>query len=179
MDRPFPPLGKGKNIFVGHLTDIFSSLVPEEWINVIFHHCRQYDNKYIFQTKDPGNIFKFFSLPPNSMVGTTIETNRFDLTKAYSKAPDPALRAMALHYIPPPKFLTIEPILDFDVDEMLKLIETAEPSFINIGADSKGHGLIEPPADKIIRLIGFITMMGIEIREKSNLDRLIKVNNNA
>jgi len=45
---------------------------------------------------------------------------------------------------------------------------------VNIGADSKGHGLPEPSPDKVHALIEKLTGYGIEIREKHNLERLLK-----
>jgi hypothetical protein len=71
-------------------------------------------------------------------------------------------------------FMTIEPVLDFDVDGMLELIDIARPAFLNIGADSKRCGLAEPSADKVLALIEGIRTLGIEIRQKTNLERLLK-----
>jgi hypothetical protein len=113
------------------------------------------------------------------MLGTTIETNR----EAPGHAPHPRHRAVGLmkHLWAPSvtRFITIEPILDFDVIGMIELIECAEPDFINIGADSKGHGLNEPTADKVLSLIDAIKQLGIEIRQKTNLDRILSPNSEA
>jgi hypothetical protein len=72
------------------------------------------------------------------------------------------------------KFITLEPILDFDVDTLSIWIDRIKPDFVNIGADSKNHNLPEPSTDKVKELIENITSMGIEIREKHNLNRLLK-----
>lgn len=53
------------------------------------------------------------------------------------------------------------------------LLDIVRPSFVNIGADSKGHGLIEPSAEKVLALIDGITKTGIEIRQKTNLERIL------
>lgn len=69
------------------------------------------------------------------------------------------------------KMMSIEPIMDFDLVAMVKMISMIEPEFVSIGADSKGHGLKEPPWEKVRELIdrlGGIT----EVREKANLERL-------
>jgi hypothetical protein len=71
------------------------------------------------------------------------------------------------------KFVTIEPIMDFDVDVLFFWIQRILPSFVNIGADSKGRDLTEPPACKVRKLISLIQQAGIEIREKRNLERLL------
>ena len=46
--------------------------------------------------------------------------------------------------------------------------------FVNIGADSKRCSLPEPDADKVRVLIRRLQEAGIEIREKRNLDRMLK-----
>jgi hypothetical protein len=71
-----------------------------------------------------------------------------------------------------PKFLTIEPIMDFDVGPLVELVAEARPGFVNIGADSKRHRLPEPSRDKVLVLVVALRVRGIEVRKKSNLDRL-------
>jgi hypothetical protein len=56
---------------------------------------------------------------------------------------------------------------------MIGLIAHANPHFVNIGADSKGTGLQEPSKEKVLALIDGIKGLGIEIRTKRNLERLI------
>ena len=110
------------------------------------------------------------------MFGTTIETNREELISKYSSAPPPAERVDGIRWVKEQgfkTFITIEPIMDFDVDELSAMIRTANPNWINIGADSKGHNLPEPSGEKILALIENIRQSGIEIRNKSNLKRLL------
>jgi hypothetical protein len=71
------------------------------------------------------------------------------------------------------KFVTIEPVLDFDVDVLAEWIDRIRPEFLNLGADSKSHGLPEPTVDKIMALVAKLKEYGIELREKHNLGRLI------
>ena len=68
--------------------------------------------------------------------------------------------------------MTIEPLLDFDVDILASWIVVINPEFVNIGADSKKHHLPEPSAEKVNDLIRLITEAGMEVREKANLERL-------
>ena len=72
------------------------------------------------------------------------------------------------------KFVTIEPILDFEVVALSNWMKFIKPEFINIGADSKRHNLPEPSMEKVQALIDKLTGYGIEIREKHNLERLRK-----
>jgi hypothetical protein len=43
---------------------------------------------------------------------------------------------------------------------------------VNVGADSKGHGLPEPSFKKVMQLVERLTAAGIEVRNKRNLERL-------
>jgi hypothetical protein len=93
-----------------------------------------------------------------------------------SQAPPPELRYIgikqAASILRQKVFVTIEPILDFDAPELIEWIRQIKPEFVNIGADSKGCGLVEPPWGKVEKLIAGLTETGIAIRKKSNLARL-------
>lgn len=157
--------GTGKMIFMEHCNDLFAGEVPSEWISQILAHCRQYpDNTYVFQTKNPERYHSIKGFPPSCVFGTTIETNR-DM-KDVSKAPAPEQRKDAMVRLTGSKFVTIEPILDFDVDILSSWIAEIRPDFVNIGADSKGHHLPEPTPEKVDELIAALNMHGIEIRRK-------------
>lgn len=167
--------GASKIIFMENCNDLFAEEVPELFIKLITNHCLEWpDNDWVWQTKNPIRYLKRFDLMPlNSIFGCTIETNR-DIPEI-SKAPSPWKRYSAMCCSPmlkAKKFITIEPILDFDVDVMLAWLIHIEPDFVNIGADSKGHGLPEPPLWKVEALIENLQARGIEVREKQNLERL-------
>ena len=110
--------------------------------------------------------------PENSILGCTIETNR-DMPEI-SMAPRPIERMKAMSLLGGRKFITIEPVLDFDVDIFARWIAAIRPEFLNLGADSKGHNLPEPPIEKINALVEKLREYGIELREKHNLKRLMK-----
>lgn len=172
---PFPPLGEGRTIFVGHMCDMWCRETDRDDIVRVLEHCRAFPkNKYVFQTKNPGRvIIEDHLLPDSLLIGTTLETNRSLLALKFSKAPDPINRAAALTHLDCPTFITIEPILDFDLEPFLEMIRTCHPSFVNIGADSKGHKLPEPSAFKVSNLIYRLGVGGIEVKKKSNLERLL------
>jgi hypothetical protein len=71
------------------------------------------------------------------------------------------------------KFVTIEPIMDLDIPDMVSLIKTASPDWVNIGADSKKQNLPEPNSYKVANLIDALRTMNIEVRIKPNLKRLL------
>ena len=167
--------GKGKTIFIEHCNDLFAEDVPEDFIFKILEHCYRYpDNTYVFQTKNPLKYLRFNNLfPVKSIFGITIETNR-DIP-SISNAPKPVDRIDDFFaFKNKRKFITIEPILDFDIYEFRYWINLIKPDFVNIGADSKRHNLPEPSMEKVQALIDKLTEYGIEIREKSNLERLRK-----
>jgi len=167
--------GTGKTIFIENCNDLFADGVPLEWIKRITAHCRTWpDNEYVFQTKNPARVcwFSDVHFPPKVSFGVTVETNREnDLGSAPPRFA--RLRIMIrLRDMFPTTFITIEPIMDFDLEEFAALIIEASPSFVNIGADSKGHGLPEPSIGKVMELVRLLTEAGIEVRVKHNLERL-------
>lgn len=166
--------GKGKTIFIEHCNDLLAFDVIPQHIVRILHHCLDYpDNTYVFQTKNPQRYFDPLiegMFPHNSIFGTTIETNRE--IHGISKAPTPYERMFWMTRLIGRKFVTIEPVLDFDVDILAEWIAWINPEFLNLGADSKGYGLPEPTVEKIMALVERLKEYGVELREKHNLTRL-------
>ncbi|MDD3092204.1 MAG: DUF5131 family protein [Methanoregulaceae archaeon] len=165
-------LGKDKVYFVCSCNDLFADDVPGEFIRSILEKCEQYRcNTYVFQTKNPFRMMDF-EFPFKSVIGVTIETNRLIPT---TDAPQPRERAYFFWKIPRREdiryFLTIEPIMDFDLEKFVDWIETLGPDFVNIGADSKGCGLPEPSPQKVRDLISQLEKF-TEVRVKSNLKRI-------
>lgn len=169
-------LGRDNFIFVGSSTDMFEENVSTLWILLVLEHTRNfYKNKYLFQSKNPARFKQFIPLfPPDTVLGTTIETNRNDMLSKISKAPLVLTRAVIMSHLPVQfkRMVTIEPIMDFDVSELVDLIGKIKPAWVNIGADSKGHNLPEPSKEKIEQLIYELdTFTAVKI--KSNLKRLL------
>jgi DNA repair photolyase len=170
--------GRGNTIFIEHMNDLFARGVPGEWISRILVHTKQYqENTYVFQTKNPAVAWSWRGFfPRDYMIGTTIETNRD--TSVLSLAPRPADRAnyiQKFREIGRRVFVTIEPILLMRPEIMASWMNDIRPEFVNIGADSKGTGLLEPTRDDILELIERLTLAGIPIRKKRNLERILKL----
>ena len=73
IDLPFPNLGEGKVIFVGHLCDMWAETVKDSDILDILAHCMKYpENQYMFQTKNPEKYEKYLSRSLTSICGQTI-----------------------------------------------------------------------------------------------------------
>ena len=163
--------GSGKTIFIEHMNDMFAASIPVNWIYSILRHCNKYPNNcYVFQTKNLERAHWFLaSFPPKFMMGTTIESNYI---YRGTQAPPPEERYKGMLKFKGQKtFVTIEPIMDFD-RVLSSWIISIKPSFVNIGADSKGCGLVEPSPEKILRLIEKLNENEITIRRKTNLKRL-------
>jgi hypothetical protein len=172
-------LGRGNFIFVGSSTDMFADNVSNEWIRRVLEKCRNSDNKYLFQTKNPKRFKEFLSnkenlcdFPKNSILGITLETDM----ESPSQAPLPMSRFAEFnwinnHYREFDKMISIEPIMDFNLDVMLYWIQQIKPKFVSIGADSKNHNLSEPNREKIDALITELEKF-TEVIIKKNMSRL-------
>ena len=170
-------LGEGNFIFVGSSCDIFAEFIDQYWVTSTLAKCSLYaGNKYLFQSKDVFGMSCFMGCmhPVNSVICTTIETNRI-YRPIMGHAPSPENRAKYMQsFLAYKKYVTIEPIMDFDLEPMVELIKRCDPEQVNIGADSGNNHLPEPPLEKVMelldRLSGFTT-----IAKKNNLQRLLNV----
>lgn len=64
--------------------------------------------------------------------------------------------------------------MKFNLITLIDMIQQIKPEFVTIGADSKDHNLPEPTWEEVQALIKELNKAGIEIRQKSNLERLKK-----
>jgi protein gp37 len=172
--------GEDRVMFVGHTCDMWAKDVSDEVIGDILVHCGDFDeNKYVFQSKNPARFNQFKVLSNLVLIlGTTIETNRQTTLDEYSKAPPVIERAEAFYKLRNhacKRFITVEPIMDFDIVDLTALIYIAKPDWVNIGADSKRQGLPEPTPEKVVGLIERLRDQHIEVRIKPNLKRLLPV----
>jgi protein gp37 len=167
--------GAGRFIFVVSGSDLFNDDVPKEWIDKVLAECRKYpENRYLFQSKNPKRFLEFIGyFPQNSILGTTIESNRY--YPDISKAPAPVERALAMMNINLPRMITCEPILDFDLTELSKWIIDIKPEWINIGANSNWRQkLPEPDREQVKDLIRMLRENNIVVKLKDNLGRIYK-----
>ena len=173
-------LGSGNTIFVGSSCDMWAEEIPTDWIAWTLLHCQKHwNNRYFFQSKNPSrflefvtNCINFDNLVREVTFCTTIETNR--IYTQMGNTPSPKVRAIFMEGLSKvfPTHLTIEPIMDFDIDKLLYLALTCNPIQVNIGADSKGCKLPEPSAEKVKELIKELKKF-TKVYEKSNLKRLL------
>ena len=166
-------LGSGNFIFVGSSCDMFAEQIPPEWIIKTLNHCNKFDNTYFFQTKNP-KAFSDYAVHIAQLdkfaLCITLETNRF-YDFIMGNCPTPSERAKWFNMIPiKERYVTIEPIIDFDLDELIGLIRSCHPLQVNIGSDSGGNNLPEPSIDKINQLIEELEKF-TKVHIKKNLKR--------
>ena len=171
--------GGGKTVFVQDCGDLFAEAIPIEWINRVFLHCNAYPgNIYVFQTKNPKRFMGDFVFPKRILFGTTLESN---IDHNVTEAPTPNERFEAMMQVKEfvkkrnlnaDIFISIEPVMDFDLATFSSWIYQLKPKFVSIGADSKRCGLTEPSAEKVRLFINEMRNV-TEVRVKDNLKRLV------
>jgi len=166
-----------QTVFVCSQNDLFEKSVPWFIIDRITDHCEKYSrNTYVFQSKNP--LKMLYHHYPGGIYGTTIETNRVKYLKKYSASTTSTAYHQRIEgitnkrYLDYKTFVTIEPIMDFDIEILVKDLYFIRPDFINIGADSKKNNLPEPNKEKVVDLINRLKEF-TEVRLKSNLKRII------
>ena len=159
----------GQFIFIGSSTDFCSQKVESEWIKQVFNFC--YKNnpidifgeraKFLLQTKNPERLLDFINHPllnpenDTTVVCTTLETNRH-LQRFMQNAPTPQNRAESMAEIANrgiKTYVTVEPIIDFDLESFVELIRICQPEQVNIGYNtSKTAKLPNPTLANMINL---------------------------
>ena len=163
-------LGDGNTIFVGSSCDMWANEITATEIGMILDYCKKFDNGYLFQSKNPER-FADWTFPAMSIIATTIETNR-DYS-FISKAPATYYRKVAMQSYDLTKMVSIEPVMDFDLEHFPAWIKDIAPQFVSIGADSGDNHLPEPSPGKLKALIESLKEF-TEVKVKDNLSRLLK-----
>jgi DNA repair photolyase len=169
-------MGMNNFIFVCSGCDLFYPDVPDDWIiKVIKHTYSGFNNKYLWHTKNPRRAVELWDEGHFSELGTylcvTIESNR-DYLKISSAPPPFERMEWLMLWEGYASMITIEPILDFDIEEFVQMIKLCKPSQVNIGADSGHNHLPEPSPAKIAALIEALRPF-TKVELKKNLRRLI------
>lgn len=170
LDRTPPKTRAGEFLTIGLTGDISFMDMADFW--EVIEYCRKWrDRTFLIQSKKPWYFLQFLEhimplrIPDNVIIGTTIETNR--TTDTISKASEPVLRGYALNLLNHRTEVTIEPIMDFDLQNMLDWMQALAPEFIYIGYNSNPNiRLPEPSLSKTIELTEGLRDLGIEVREK-------------
>lgn len=165
-------LGSGNSIFIGSSCDMFAKEIPEDWILRTIDHCYEYEyqNNFLFQTKNPKNIRRIF--PAKTTICVSLESNRH-YKEILRNSPSPMERVEQMQLIRQPLFITVEPVLKFDTKELVEMIKSCNPVQVNIGSDSQHHNLPEPTKEELIELVSELEKF-TRVIQKSNLKRILK-----
>lgn len=197
LQRTPPKTKPGQFLTVGLSGDV--SFMEGEDFDKVLDYCRKWwDRTLLIQSKNPEYFLQFaHRISDNVILGTTIETTytvfrkqdyyveetnphefitykkagtgRF---KHISEAPLPHDRYASMVKLACKKAVTIEPILDFDLEKFTQWIKEINPLFCYVGyANDKHEGkkmkLPEPPLEKTMQLIDGLRNARIEVREKT------------
>jgi DNA repair photolyase len=166
--------GKGDLVFVSDMGDMFGEFVPDTWIKQVLHHIRQFpEADFLFMTKNPERYLELLPyIPENVILGATIETTLAEIvqTDKISNAPLPTSRYEAMKALDwNRKMVSIEPILDFDLNTFSKWIEDINPFIVYVGYDNYCYKLREPTLKKTKELIDKIKETSLVIRKTIRL----------
>lgn len=168
LSKTFKP---GEFIMVPFMGDIaFAS--RDEVKLILLRMLRFPETNFLFCSKNPGAFTKWgiYELPRNLYLGTTLESNR---DYRVSKAPPPLLRVKDLAKIDwPKKFVSIEPIMDFDLEIFVSWLHWLKPAIIEVGADNYHSHLQEPSGSKVASLLEHLRDICPTVVEKKGLERL-------
>ena len=163
---------KGGVIFVSDMGDLFGYWVPRSWIMKVINYVREFpETLFLFLTKNPGRFREFIKdFPSNVILGSTIETDRDDLYVKHniSRAPVPGERFEAMRNIDWWfKWISIEPILKFNLDRLVKWMVEINPKLIYVGYDNYNNRLPEPKLNETLKLIGELEANGFKVIRKT------------
>jgi len=161
---------KGDFIFVSDMGDLFGDFMPSEWIRKVLDYVRRFpDASFLFLTKNPFRYNEFlFEMPDNAILGATIETNNDQILQTHnmSGAPPPSRRYIAMRDLEwDKKFVSIEPILDFDLETFSAWIEDVFPFLVYVGYDNYSNRLAEPIMSKTLSMIESISENTLVIKK--------------
>lgn len=142
---------------------------------IIVTAIKHSETKFVLCSKDPIRYRQLAFIPNNVYLGTTIETTE---NFAVSYAPTPRERynaMMGLHH--QKKFVSIEPLMDFDLIQFVQWIEDIKPEIIEIGADNYHNELPEPEPQKVRQLLNHLKQICPTVIEKQGLNRLLAGSN--
>lgn len=146
-------------IFVVAHGDLFGDWVPQVCIEYILGACRKVPKEmWFFETKNPQRYITYLDrFPKNTVLSTTIETNRTYPTEIRGYTPSPIQRFKAMIQIREnsriPIHVSCEPLLDFDIDVMVAWLKRLMPIKVAVGYDSLHNNLPEPTKEKTLKFI--------------------------
>jgi len=140
------------------------------------HAAARPKQDFYFQSKRP-SCFEGLTIPDNVILVTTLETNRCVIYRKYvsKTAPDPMERDYQFRQLKHQrKIVTIEPIMEFELEILLRWVVGIKPEAVWIGYNSrpKQVQLPEPTLEKAMLLITRLEEAGIPVHQKTMRERI-------
>jgi hypothetical protein len=169
LNNSLPRTNEDQFIFTCSNADV--SFCPTEYLNSILERIKEQPHKrFLLQSKNP-MTFNRLQFPQNVLLGITLETNRDEYV--FSRAPKYSQRYRDFKEINHPhKMVTIEPILDFDIDEFVQWIKDINPELVWMGYDSGKNGLPEPSVEKFNELYERLKQSGYKVVLKKHKQKV-------
>lgn len=146
-------------IFVVAHGDLFGRWVDHRIIYKILAVCSvTHKEMWFFESKNPKRYLEFKDFfPKNTVLSTTIETNREYPVAIRGSTPSPMERFIAMQQVKQatnlPIHISIEPILNFDLTDMIGWMQILAPTKVAVGYDTLNNNLPGPPKWKTMKLI--------------------------
>lgn len=173
IDKELKEYPDGSIVFVQDMTDIGDPIIPREIIEKILEWIKAQPRvTFLLLTKNPDFYHRYKkALPTNIWAGATIETNR-PISRAISKAPSTSGRFVYLNALRRdrpeiPRFICVEPVMDFDLASFGSQIIEVRPTKVAIGYDNYDNNLPEPSLQKVEKLIMLLYIQGIDVETKT------------
>lgn len=162
LNQKLPKTAYLQFIFTCSSGDI--AFCPDDYLQQIVDRIRnQKDKTFLIQSKNP-RTFNRMAFPDNVILGVTLETSKDVVYEGISKAPKPSCRYKDfLKVRHPAKMVTIEPVLDFDIDVMMRWVEDINPCMVWLGYDSRRNHLQEPALEKVKSLYWELGRSGLTV----------------
>lgn len=160
-------LKMGNNIFVGAMSDVFGSWVPDEWVDEIIKCCEKHpQHNCLFLTKNPNRYVELYAggkLPSEEYLWygatATNETQLEQATNVFDELPD------GYH-----TFFSIEPIFNDLANTGIWKDSILETEWIIIGAQTgRSKNKVIPEWDWIKKIVVSADTFGIPVFMKDSL----------
>ncbi len=144
-------LGPEDYPFICDMIDIGDPTLPQDIILKILDWAGAQPCQVLLLTKNP-RFYRDYAphIPPNAVLGATIECDLPEVLSKVSDAPSPLTRLEEMVWVknnlPNQRLICVEPIMNF-TPLFAGLIAKTEPSIIAVGYDSGKNSLNEPALD--------------------------------
>lgn len=170
----------GSIIFLQDMGEMGDLLIPVEVTKSILSYIAAHPHvTYLLVVKCTNFYLRFIEdlkRLPNIIYGVTIETNNF-IPARISKAPSPMSRFIDMRLLrrrhPEARIMvSVEPIMDFNLDSFATHIISLKPELVCIGFDNHPGNhpevpLLEPKLEKMLSLIARLEEKGIKVYRKT------------